>query len=149
MPRLTSASGKSRQGGFTLIEVMAAFAVFALMFGMILQILSTSLSNTRRAGDFTQAALWAQSKLDPAGIETMLEPGRTSGRFDDRFSWTLEVSEEMVFDERGLDALEMPIALYRLDLTVTWGERPQREALFSTLRSVDVNWEERQQMMLQ
>ncbi len=144
-----SASVPARQSGFTLIEVMAAFAVFALMFGVVLQILSTSLSNTRRAGDFTQAALWAQSKLDPAGIETMLEPGRTSGSFDDRFSWTLEVSEEMVFDERGLDVMDLPVALYRLDLTVTWGERPQREAHFSTLRSVDINWEERERMMLE
>ena len=144
-----SQARRRRQGGFTLIEVMAAFAVFALMFGVVLQILSTSLSNTRRAGDFTQAALWAQSKLDPAGIETMLVPGRTSGRFDDRFSWSLEVSEELVFDERGFDAMDLPIALYRLDLTVTWGERPPREARFSTLRSVDVNWEERELMMMQ
>ncbi|MCC5866053.1 MAG: prepilin-type N-terminal cleavage/methylation domain-containing protein [Wenzhouxiangella sp.] len=138
---------RSRQRGFTLIEIMAAFALFALLFGMVLQILSTSLSNTRRAGDFTQAALWAQSKLDVAGIETMLEPGRTRGQFDDRFSWVLEVSEELVFDERGLDALDLPIALYRLELTVEWGERPVREAYFSTLRSVDVNWEERARSM--
>ncbi|MCH8478544.1 MAG: prepilin-type N-terminal cleavage/methylation domain-containing protein [Wenzhouxiangella sp.] len=138
---------RSRQRGFTLIEIMAAFALFALLFGMVLQILSTSLSNTRRAGDFTQAALWAQSKLDVAGIETMLEPGRTRGQFDDRFSWVLEVSEELVFDERGLDALDLPIALYRLELTVEWGERPVRESYFSTLRSVDVNWEERARSM--
>lgn len=143
----TALPARSRQRGFTLIEIMAAFALFALLFGMVLQILSTSLSNTRRAGDFTQAALWAQSKLDVAGIETMLEPGRTRGQFDERFSWVLEVSEELVFDERGLDALDLPIALYRLDLIVEWGERPVREAHFSTLRSVDVNWEERARSM--
>jgi hypothetical protein len=57
------------------------------------------IGDTRRAGDFTQAALWAQSKLDAAGLESMLEPGRTSGQFDDRFSWTLTIEEELVFDE--------------------------------------------------
>jgi general secretion pathway protein I len=133
-----------RQGGFTLIEVMAAFAVFALLFGITLQILSTSMTNTRRAGDFTQAALWAQSVLDVAGLENMLEPGTSSGRFDDRFSWTLEVREELVFDDRGIDPLELPVALYHLRLVVEWGENPTREAVFETLRSVDVNWEERQ-----
>ena len=51
----------SGQRGFTLIEVMAAFAIFAVLFGVLLQILSTSISNTRRSGDFTQAALLAQS----------------------------------------------------------------------------------------
>jgi general secretion pathway protein I len=125
---------------------MAAFAVFALLFGVVLQVLSTSMSNTRRAGDFTQAALWAQSMLDTAGIERMLEPGQTQGSFDERFSWTLDVEEYMVFDERGLDALDLPIALYSLELTVYWGETAPREAVFRTLRSVDMNWEERQLM---
>ncbi len=133
-----------RVRGFTLIEVMAAFAVFALLFGLTLQILSTSMSNTRRAGDFTQAALWAQSVLDVAGLENMLEPGRTNGRFDDRFSWQMEVSEELMFDEVGFDPADLPIALYRVRLTVEWGENPTREAVFETLRGVDINWEERQ-----
>lgn len=135
---------RSRQSGFTLIEVMAAFAVFALLFGVTLQILSTSMSNTRRAGDLTLAALWAQSVLDVAGVENMIEPGRSSGRFDDRFSWTLDISEEQVFDERGLDPMDLPISLYRLELTVEWGENPVRSAVFETLRAVDTNWEERQ-----
>ena len=130
--------------GFTLIEVMAAFAVFALLFGITLQILSTSMSNTRRAGDFTQAALWAQSVLDVAGLENMLEPGRTTGRFDDRFSWVMDVTEESMFDDGGLDPLDLPVALYRVKLVVEWGDNPVREALFETLRSVDTHWQERQ-----
>jgi general secretion pathway protein I len=141
--------GNAHAGGFTLIEVMAAFAVFALLFGVILQVLSTSMSNTRRAGDFTQAALWAQSRLDVAGLEDMLEPGRTSGRFDDRYSWTLEVEEAMVFDERGLDILDLPVSLYSLELTVEWGEDNPRQAVFRTLRSVDLHWEERQRADMQ
>ncbi len=137
-----------RSRGFTLIEVMAAFAIFALLFGVVLQILSTSMSNTRRAGDFTQAALWAQSKLDPAGLDEMLEPGRYRGSFDDRFSWEMEVTEELVADERGLDMADLPIALYHLEVTVYWGENPQREAVFRTLRSVDMHWEERARMTM-
>lgn len=133
-----------REGGFTLIEVMAAFAIFALLFAVTLQILSTSVTNTRRSADFTQAALWAQSVFSAAGVEQMLEPGRSTGRFDDRFSWTLEVSEEMVFDERGLDAMDLPIALYALELTVEWGDYHPRQAVFTTMRSVDMHWEERQ-----
>lgn len=136
--------GRGGQGGFTLIEVMAAFAVFALLFGVTLQILSTSMSNTRRAGDLTLAALWAQSVLDVAGVENMLEPGRTRGRFDDRFSWEMDVSEEQAIDERGADMIDLPIALYRVVLTVEWGENPPRSAVFETLRAVDINWEQRQ-----
>lgn len=136
-----------RQNGFTLIEVMAAFMVFALLFGVVLQILSTSVSNTRTSGDYTQAALWAQSKLDVLGVERMIQPGTTQGSFDDRFSWILEISETEVADERGLNAQgELPIALYHVRLTVEWaGGRHQ--AVFETLRSVDTNWQERQMQM--
>lgn len=135
---------QQRQRGFTLIEVMAAFAIFALLFAVTLQILSTSVTNTRRSADFTQAALWAQSVFSAAGVEEMLEPGRSAGRFDERFTWTLEVSEDMVFDERGLDAMDLPIALYALELTVEWGDHHPRQAVFRTMRSVDMHWEERQ-----
>ncbi len=135
-----------RAGGFTLIEVMAAFAVFALLFGVVLQVLSTSMTNTRRAGDYTQAALWAQSRLDVLGLDELLEPGETSGQFDERFSWYQRVEEVMAFDDTGIDLAELPVALYSVELVVEWGENPTREAVFRTLRSVDMHWEERQFM---
>lgn len=121
--------------------------VFALLFGVVLQILSTSVGNTRMSGDYTQAALWAQSKLDVLGLEQMIEPGVTQGRFNDEFAWTMEVSETEVIDERGLDTQqELPISLYHVRLTVEWGEG-RRQAVFETLRSVDTFWEERQMQM--
>ena len=136
-----------RQGGFTLIEIMAAFMVFSLLFGVTLQILSTSVGNTRLSGEYTQAALWAQSKLDGLGLERMIEPGVTQGSFGDSYDWTLEVSETEVIDERGLDLQdELPIALYHVRLIVEWGGG-RREAVFETLRSVDINWQERQMQM--
>lgn len=138
-------SGVSGQRGFTLIEVMAAFAVFTVLFGIVLQILSISISSTRRSGDFTQAALYAQSLLDVVGLEEPLEAGRLDGRFDDEFSWTLVVEPHEVLDERGLDPESMPVALFRVVLTVYWGEnRRAREAQFETLRAVDLAWHERQ-----
>ena len=131
-----------KQQGFTLIEVMAAFGMFALLFGLMMQILSTSMTNTRRAGDFTQAAMWAQSKIDTLGLEEMIEPGSTRGEFDDRFRYEMEITEELVVDERGLDLMELPLALYKVRLVVIWEEN--RQVVFETLKSVDVNWEARE-----
>lgn len=140
-------SAVGRQRGFTLIEIMAAFMVFSLLFGVTLQILSTSVGNTRLSGEYTQAALWAQSKLDGLGLEQMIEPGVTQGSFGQGYDWTLEISETQVVDERGLDMQdELPIALYHVRLIVEWGGG-RREAVFETLRSVDINWEERQMQM--
>jgi len=135
----------SAQRGFTLIEVMAAFAIFAVLFGIILQILSTSISNTRRSGDFTQAALLAQSQLDMVGIEALPQPGTYSGRYTDEYRWELVIEPYRIEDERGVTYDELPIDLYYVGLTVYWGEgRSERSALFETLRSVDRFYAERQ-----
>ncbi len=131
-----------KQRGFTLIEVMAAFGMFALLFGLMMQILSTSMTNTRRAGDFTQAAMWAQSKIDTLGLEEMIEPGTSRGNFDDRFRYEMEITEELVADERALDLMELPLVLYKVRVVVLWDGNGQ--VVFETLKSVDVNWEARE-----
>src|SRR5690625_2821243 len=137
-----------RHSGFTLIEIMVSLMVFALFFAVALPILSTWAGNTRRAVDLTQAALWAQARLHILGVEDIIEPGTTSGRFDDNFSCELEVIETEVADDRTLDFQEdLPIALYHIYLTVYWDDG-RRQAEFETMRSVDTHWEERQQQMM-
>lgn len=134
-----------RSGGFTLIEVMAAFAIFAVLFGVMLQILSTSMSNTRRSGDFTQAALLAQSTLDMIGIEALPEPGTYAGEYNDRYRYEIEIVPYTIQDDRAVNYEELPIDLYAVALTVYWGEgRNERQAQFETLRAVDRFFAERQ-----
>ena len=139
-PRDPNRANVRAQAGFTLIEVMAAFAIFAVLFGVMLQILSTSISNTRRSGDFTQAALLAQSRLDMVGIEGLPEPGRYNGEFNDEYRWDMVIEPYFIEDEAGTGAAyeDLPIDLYYVGLTVYWGEgENERGALFETLRSVD------------
>ncbi|MDT8410574.1 MAG: prepilin-type N-terminal cleavage/methylation domain-containing protein [Wenzhouxiangellaceae bacterium] len=141
-----SIPGLRVQRGFTLIEVMAAFAIFAVLFGIMLQILSTSISNTRRSGDFTQAALIAQTQLDMVGIEQLPQPGRSSGQIDDRYRWEMDIEPYFVEDDRGVAYDELPIDLYYVALTIYWGEGlGERSARFETLRSVDRFYAERQE----
>ena len=54
--------GASRSGGFTLLEVLLAFVIFALSFATVLEILSGSLRSTMRARDYSEAALLAQHR---------------------------------------------------------------------------------------
>ena len=138
----SSLQQRQRQGGFTLIEVMAAFGMFALLFGLMMQILSTSMGNTRRSGDYTQATMWAQTHLDTLGLEEMIVPGRYRGRFDERFEYEMDITEALVADERGLDLMELPLALYKVSLVVQWEN--DRQVVFETLKSVDINWEARE-----
>ena len=79
--------------GFSLVEMVAAFLVFAIAMGVLMQILTTSIRNTRESSAYTMAALYAQSKLDTVGVGMPIEAGRTSGRFDDVYGWDLDIQQ--------------------------------------------------------
>jgi len=128
---------RRQAGGFTLIEIVAAFFVFALAFTLLIGLAADGLRKIRRAADATQAALHAQSKLDALAVAEPMQEGGSNGRFDDRFRYDLQVRKEQPpLAANGLKD-ELPIELYRIDLTVHWGERGrEREARYSTLRAV-------------
>jgi general secretion pathway protein I len=129
--------------GFTLLEVMLAFVVFALSFATVLEILAGSMRSVRRANDDTQVALFAQSIMDLVGTEIPLEEGQFSGTGMDRFDWQLDVYLYQSSEEDGhTDMLaEMSgIELYAVELDVAWDSgRRQRELHFNTIRSVLAN----------
>ena len=140
-------------GGFTLIELVAAFVIFAIGFGVLLQILSTCLHTTAQATDYTRAALWAQSLLDVQGVGEPLKDGDFNGTFDDKYRWRLQVAQIPPQDIAPV-ASAVPAAgnaaapplqstpaapgidLYKLQLDVTWGSTYlQHDARFVTLRA--------------
>ena len=55
-----AACGVRRTRGFTLIEIVVAFAVLAIGLGIAMQIATGAIRNSRRAAERTDAALYAQ-----------------------------------------------------------------------------------------
>ena len=138
-----SGSKPQRSAGFTLLEVMLAFVVFALSFATVLEIMAGSMASVRRAGDDTEVALFAQSIIDLVGTEIPLEEGEFNGTGMDRFDWQLgiylyEASED---DDRTQELADMSgIELYLVELNIDWQTgRRQRQMNFSTIRSVLAN----------
>jgi len=133
-----SARGPGRaQAGFTLLEMVAAFFIFALAFALLVGSASAGLRKVRRAGESTQAALHAQGKLDSLGVTEQLQEGIEHGRFDDTYRFEVEVTktEPPAAPNGNVDMI--PVDLYRIDLTVRWGDRDrERSARFATLRAV-------------
>lgn len=118
-----------REAGFTLVEVMIAFAVTAAAVAAVIEILGDGVLRTGAAADLTQATLAAQSLLESAGRDHPLEPGTTEGRTPEGLSWRLEVGEAGPPGGRGVE-------LYRVEATVRpargW---PARPVALATLRA--------------
>ena len=81
------------QRGFSLLEVLVAFALLGLSLGVLLQAFATGLRNTALAEEYTLATLHAESVLARLGIEEPLEEGNLEGEINERFSWRATVSE--------------------------------------------------------
>jgi len=125
----------NRERGYTLIEVLVAFAVLALALTLLLGTLSGATRQVRWSADAGRAALHAQSLLAQVGVGEALQPGRRDGDFDDgRYRWTLDVAP-FVDPLLPRPAAGDPFApqLMQLRLAVEWGEggRSQRMQLDS------------------
>ncbi len=78
--------------GFTLLEVLVAFAILTLSLGVVMQIFSTGLNNLALGDEYSRATLLAQSRLAALGIEEPLKAGDESGDFGDGYHWHVTVT---------------------------------------------------------
>lgn len=118
------------QGGYSLIEVIVAFALLALALTLLLGTLSGATRQVRWSGDAGRAVLHAQSLLDSVGIGEPLQAGRRDGEFDDgRYRWTLQVDPWT--DPLATSSPRAPAApqLFEVVLTVQWDDGGPRERL--------------------
>ena len=81
-----------RNSGFTLIEVLIAFAILALVLGVVFRTISSGLGHERTARLATARVLEARSILDQLGADIPLEEGLIEGRLATGEVWTLTVS---------------------------------------------------------
>jgi general secretion pathway protein I len=133
-------TGSPSQRGFSLLEVIAAVLLLAITFATLMRVAGSSLNLTARAAERSEAAMWARSLLDSAYV---LEPpriGASSGRFDTRYQWRLNVSAWQP-PPAGVAGPVAPLAapaslhVFRLDLEVLWSAAGHHyTAHFSTLR---------------
>ena len=80
----------SRERGFTLIEVLVAFAIAALALAVLFRSSGTALTSSRAAVQYQEALSRARSHLAAIGTG-VLEPGEQSGDDGDGYRWRLTV----------------------------------------------------------
>ena len=118
------------KAGFTLLEVLIAFAILALSLGAILQAFGTGLVAITRAESHATAALQARSLLAEVGSSRPLEPGESVGDFDDGTLWTVTIEPYQEGDES--EALDFGVVLYQVEVAV--GDQERDLVTLKTLR---------------
>jgi general secretion pathway protein I len=111
---------RRRERGFTLIEVVVAFVLLALVLVTAFEVFATGMSRAGDLDDRSRALAVAQSRLAAAGTEELFREGQTQGDSEDRrFRWTTLVTRS----EEGQDparAVQAPFILFRVDVRVEW-----------------------------
>lgn len=121
-----------RQQGFSLLEILVAFAILAISLGVLLQIFSTGLRSATLAEDYSKATLHAQSLLAALGTEIPLTEGVIEGQIDARFHWRSTVSQ---FSEDSAGITGFRGTAYRVNVEVFWDDPGQtRSVVLESLR---------------
>lgn len=135
-PVLVGVLGSS-QGGFSLLEVLVAFSILALVLGVLLNIFSTSLRSSSVAQHYTQAGILGDSLIGALGSEIPLTPGSHQGQHGELFSWRVMISSS------GLDTggvLPEGVEPLEVRVQVSWSELGSERTLdFVTLRLTNPN----------
>lgn len=119
--------------GFTLVEVLVAFAVASLLLVAILRALGLGLTDSARTDAYTSATMLAESALDTLGVVVPLKEGSAVTR-DGPFR--IDASVARYRDPDGRDAgRRQYLVLYRVTAKVSWREGARdRSVVLSTLR---------------
>jgi general secretion pathway protein I len=129
---------RARQRGYTLIEIIVAFAILALGLTLLLGTLSGATRQVRAAGDAGRAALHAQSLLDEFGNLPQAQH-RGGGLEDGRYRWQLDVEP---WQDPSPTRATSPVdpdgpRLMHLRLQVEWGDgAPAQRVEANSLRLV-------------
>lgn len=128
--------------GFSLLEVLVAFVILALVLGTLMEIFSGGLRNVSLAGEYQRAVLLGQSKLAAVGIESPLAEGESQGEFDPIYRWQIVIKP---FQDNQMEpgepaapaapgapepvAAVLPVTLLEVEIRVLWGAGDQSRTI--------------------
>ena len=124
----------TRHRGFTLLEVLVAFAITALALGVLYQIYAKGTTAAILGEEYAEAITIAESRLALLGTEEPLDNKTLSGSDNKKYDWRVTV-QDYVEAVAPTNLVQPPLALKKIELEVTWQSLgKQRSVLLHTLR---------------
>jgi general secretion pathway protein I len=108
--------------GFTLIEVLVAFAILALTMAALMQVFTSGLHGTTVADRHLMATMLARTVMDDLGTEIPLVPGEQSAKIEQGYSWTVRIQPSTaIAPHNGPDLIATP---YEVKVEISWNGQP-------------------------
>jgi general secretion pathway protein I len=119
--------------GFTLIEVLVAFTIAALLLLPLLRSFSSGVASATRSDGFTAATLIGQSTLESVGLAMPLTEGTALDQQEGAYHVTASVHR---YEGEGAPQGNLLLAIpFEIAVTVSWQEGTQpRSIALRTLR---------------
>jgi general secretion pathway protein I len=124
------------QTGFSLLEVLVAFMIVALVVTALFRLFGGAMTNMSAADDWTRALLVAQSRLAVASAAQPLRETTEAGTEDEgRIEWHTSVVAYVPPDVNAdleQAAQTMPVRLFRISVDVRFpgiGDKPRSLSL--------------------
>lgn len=121
-----------KDAGFTLLEVIVAFALLATTVTVILQLFSSNLRVLSTSEDFVWATARAEAAMREALDRENLAVGTSSETTPD--GYTVETTISKVLETR---TRELPLEMLEVGVKLSWsGVRGERSMVLKTMKMV-------------
>lgn len=132
-----------RHKGFSLLEILVAFAIMAVALTIVLRIFGSGVNNAVISEDYTLAVQIAESLMARTGVEAPLQIGESTGREGDKFDWRVivrPVAKSNPGNGNNDDAQGPTLELVSVSVQVDWGDDDgaRRTLELSSLRTMRV-----------
>ena len=126
---------KRVQGGFSILEVVVALSIAAIVLPILIRSFSQGTRNQALIENRTTALYLLKLRMSEIEMLGELEAGTEEGEFgsNSRFSWSSDIAESNVE------------GLYQVTVTVFWQERGQEKSVELSTYIADKNIEQEEE----